>query len=305
MNFLISWVEEYLFYPKGFFQKCISIILLPFTLFYCLIVYLRFPKNTKKLKNMGIPVISVGNIVVGGSGKTPFCIALVQKFSDVAVVLRGYNRASKGLFVVSLRGEILEDVSVSGDEAMEIAIFSKATVIVCEDRKEGIAKAKELGAKIVVLDDGFDKDVEKFNLVLDLDISNKFCLPSGGYRYPRKFLKFADMVLKENRDFYRNVNVPKCRNCILISAISKPQRLLEFVKNTKYYFFPDHHNYTYQEIEAILQKYQAKTILTTNKDYVKLKDMGFDIKVISLNIEISHKVIEKIEEYLVKYDKKR
>jgi tetraacyldisaccharide 4'-kinase len=294
-----NFVESYLFYPKTIFQKILSFFLLPFTLIYCVIVYIKFPK---KQKDMKIPIISIGNIIVGGSGKTPFTIALANKLEDVAVVLRGYGRKSKGCIVISKNGKIVENVEVSGDEAQEIAISTNASVIVSENREEGINKAKELGAKVVILDDGFDKPFKKLNIVIDVKIDNPFCLPSGGYRYPRKFLKYADLILKENINFKRVVKVPECKNCILISAISKPERLFEFVNIDKYHFFIDHYEYKKDEIENILRKNNVDTILTTKKDFVKLKKFNFNIKVIELEFEISNEVMSKIKEYLVKYE---
>jgi tetraacyldisaccharide 4'-kinase len=296
---MINFIESYLFYPKTIFQKFLSFFFLPFTLIYCIIVYFKFPK---KYKDKQIPIISIGNIIVGGSGKTPFTIALAKELENVAVVLRGYGRKSKGCIVVSKNGKILKDVEISGDEAQEIAISTKASVIVAENREEGINKAKELGSKVVILDDGFDKAFKKLNIVIDVKINNPFCLPSGGYRYRRSFLKYADIILEENRDFKRIVKVPECKNCILISAISKPERLFEFVKVDKYHFFKDHYEYKKEEIEKILQQNEVDTILTTKKDYVKLKKFGFKIKVIELEFEISKKVMSQIKEYLVKYE---
>jgi len=292
------WIEKYLFNPT-FFQKIISFIFLPFSFIYCLIVYLKFPK---KYKDMKIPIISIGNLIVGGSGKTPFTISLANKYENIAVVMRGYGRKSKGCIVVSKQGKILVDVEISGDEAMEIATNSNASVIVAENREVGINKAKELGAKFVILDDGFDKPFKKLNIVIDVKINNNFCLPSGGYRYPRKFLKYADVILEENKNFKRIVETPICNNCILISAISKPERLLKYVKTNKYHFFIDHYDYKLEDIQNLLKKYNADTIITTNKDFVKLKKFNLNIKVIKLNLEISDEVIEKIDKYLVKYD---
>jgi len=294
-----NFFESYLFYPKNIFQKLLSFFLLPFTFLYCLIVYFKFPR---KQKDMKIPIISIGNIIVGGSGKTPFTINLSNNLENVAVVMRGYGRKSKGCIVISKNGKILENVEVSGDEAQEIAISSKASVIVSENREEGIKKAKELGCKVVILDDGFDKPFKKLNIVIDVKIQNNFCLPSGGYRYSRGFLKYADIILEENIDFKRIVKVPKCENCVLISAISKPERLFEFVKIDKYHFFIDHYEYKKKEIEEILKKYNADTILTTKKDYVKLKKFGFNLKIIELEFKISDEVMTKIKEYLVKYE---
>ncbi len=124
-------------------------------------MYIRF--TIKKPQDFGIDIISVGNITVGGSGKTPLVTALASKYEHAAIILRGYGRASRGLFVVKNGENILCDVSVSGDEAMIYAHkVPHAVVIVSEDRREGIIKAKELGAKIVFLDDAYSKhDIKK------------------------------------------------------------------------------------------------------------------------------------------------
>jgi tetraacyldisaccharide 4'-kinase len=248
---------------------------------------------------MGIPIVSVGNIVLGGSGKTPVSIEIANKFERYkpAIVLRGYGRKSKGLLIVSENGNIKTDVENSGDEAMEIALNTKATVIVSEDRKKGIEKAKELGAGFVILDDGFDKPFKKLNLVIDEKIQNPFPLPAGGYRYPRIALRFADIVLKEGRDFVRKVEVPK--GDVLISGISKPERLLKWWKG-KYEFFPDHYDFKKED----LRKYENETIVCTMKDFVKLEKFNLSLKVLRLNVDIDENVLNKIENYLIKLQQK-
>ena len=292
---LYSFFEKMLFYPKWYHWPLI-ILLLPFSLIYMTIVHFKFPR---KYEDLGIPVVSVGNIIIGGSGKTPFSIALANEFEKYkpAVILRGYGRKSKGLVIVSEWGDIKCDVETSGDEAIEIALKTKSLVIVSENRKKGILKARETGAGFVILDDGFDKPFKKLNIVLDQKIKNPFCLPAGGYRYPRLALRFADMVLEEGRDFKREVNCPK--GDILISAISKPQKLLEYCK-MPYKFFPDHYEYKYED----LKEFTGKTVVTTMKDYVKLKKFDLNLKIIALSVKINKNILNQIEQYLVKLHKK-
>jgi tetraacyldisaccharide 4'-kinase len=260
------------------------------------IAHFKFPK---KFENLGIPVVSIGNIIIGGSGKTPVTIAVAKCFEKYkpAVVLRGYGRKSTGLFVVSREGEILGNIETSGDEAMEIALSSKATVIVSEDRKKGILKAKELGCGFVLLDDGFDKPFEKLNIVIDQKIKNPFTIPAGGYRYPRLALRFADIVLEEGRDFERKVKVPK--GDILISAVSKPQRLLKWWKG-EYKFFPDHYEFSPEDLES----YKDKKIVCTMKDYVKMKKFPLNLEVMRLEIDLKKEILDKIEKYLIKFQQK-
>jgi len=289
---LYNFFEEMIFYPKWYHYPFVF-LLLPFSFIYFFIIFIKFPR---KYEDLGIPIISIGNIIVGGSGKTPFTKSLVNylKNKKVAVVLRGYKRKSKGLVVVKDFKNILVDVEISGDEAMEIAISTNAAVIVSEDRKKGILKAKEIGAEVVILDDGFDKPFKKLNIVIDKKIKNPFLLPAGGYRYPRTFLKYADIVIN---DLKREVKAPN--GDILISAISNPKRLLKYW-NKEYKFFPDHYDYKWED----LKEFQEKIIVTTMKDYVKLKKFPLNLKIIDLNVKIPQNVLNQIDEYLLKFQQK-
>ena len=111
---LVFWGEKYLFSP-GVFEWFLALLLLPLSLLYCLVVWIKF--KTSKIKDYGIPIVSIGNLIVGGSGKTPLTVALAKRYSNPAIVLRGYGRKSKGMHVVSDGNKVLCDVSSSGDEA--------------------------------------------------------------------------------------------------------------------------------------------------------------------------------------------
>lgn len=265
----------------------------------------------------GIPIISVGNIIVGGSGKTPVTINLASKYEDVCIILRGYGRASKGLQIVSLRGKILVDVKTSGDEAMLLAnSLPKATVIVSENRVTAILKAKELACKIIFLDDGFSKyHISKFNILLRPkdEPTNIFCLPSGGYREPKGFYAQADIELLEGKDFKRVISIKKDgkiselpTKTILITAISKPKRLLEYLpKDIKMISFPDHYSFSKEDIDKIQNEYKEYVILTTGKDLVKLKEFNIkNLYLMDLEIEISKDVdFSLMNEYIESFNK--
>ena len=265
----------------------------------------------------GIPIISVGNIIIGGSGKTPVTIKLASKYEDVCVVLRGYGRASKGLFVVSLNGKILVDVKTSGDEAMLLAnSLEKATIIVSEDRIKAILKAKELGCKIIFLDDGFSKyQIAKFNILLRPkdEPTNIFCLPSGGYREPKGFYAQADIELLEGSDFKRVITIKKddieCElpsKTVLITAISKPKRLLEYLpKDIQMISFPDHYDFTNEDIKDIQEKYKDYSFVTTGKDFVKLEKFKFkNLYLMDLDIKINEKIdFSLMNEYIESFKK--
>jgi tetraacyldisaccharide 4'-kinase len=287
---------ENMYYSPRWYHYPLILMFLPFSFIYLFLVFFKFNRKYKDLK---IPIISIGNIILGGSGKTPFAIAIANylKNKKVAVILRGYKRLSKGMIVVKDFNEILVPVEVSGDEAMEIAISTNAAVIVSEDRENAIRKAKELGAEIVILDDGFDKPFKKLNIVIDKKMKNPFVLPAGPYRYPRFMLKFADLVLKEGIDFKRVVK--KTKGDILISAISNPKRLLQYVDVKEYRFFSDHYYFKRKDIE----EFRDKIVVTTKKDYVKLRQFGLKLKVIEMDLEINQNILNKIERYLLKFHK--
>lgn len=311
---LILWIEEYLFYPTPF-QQFISALLLPLTVIYCFIKFVK--KSSTTTYDFGIKVVSIGNLILGGTGKTPFTIALSKHFPNNAIVLRGYKRKSKGLYVVSDRGNILQSQDISGDEAYEYALSCPdSIVIVSEDRAKGVLKAKELGAKIVFLDDGFSKrEILKFDILLrpKNEPTNLFCLPSGGYKEPKIEYLNADIVAREEVDYTRhtsfsfynatNKTVVKTdilpENLILVSAISKPQRLFDFLPNgIRYEFFEDHYDFQRGDIENIQEKYNTKNIIVTKKDFVKLQKFDMDLYVIDLEVKINQEIIEKVGEYV-------
>lgn len=274
-------------------------------------------KRTKaRESDFEIPVISVGNLIVGGSGKTPITIKLASKYENPCIILRGYGRASKGLYVISQNGKVLEDIQTSGDEAMLLAnSLPNASVIVSENRVEAIKKAKELGCKIVFLDDGFSKyNIKKFNILLrpKKEPTNFFCLPSGGYREPKGMYFYADLELQEGKDFFRIITIKKDnkeavlpKKTVLLTAISKPDRLLEFLpEGTKMISFPDHHTFTKEDIESISVTYEDYAIVTTGKDLVKLKKFKVrNLYLMDLDIKIDENVDFSImSEYIKDYE---
>ena len=295
---LVSTTERYLFRPS-LWGQLISYSLLPLTLIYCFIAWLRF--KLVSLKDYDIAVVSIGNLVVGGSGKTPFTIAVAKKFEKSVIVLRGYKRKSSGLYVVSNCGEIFENVNISGDEAMLYAkSLPNSIVIVCEDRVEGIKKAKELGASIVFLDDGYGKHfIKKLDFILHSETSNSFCLPSGPYREKLWRGKEA-IVLKEDNEYFRKVTILNSSSkMLLITAISKPWRLDRWLPDNvidkKY--FPDHYMFEKSEVGELFKKSGATSILTTQKDAVKLENFDLPLSIMELDIEVSTDIISLIKTY--------
>ena len=288
------WVERY-FYNPSTFQKLLSILLLPLSWLYCFGMYVRF--QLQKEKDFGIDIISVGNLNVGGSGKTPLVTALAKEYEDVAIILRGYGRKSHGLYVVKNRDKILVDVQISGDEAIIYAQkVPNAIVIVSEDRKEGIEKAKEMGAKQIFLDDAYSKHkIKKRDIIIDVESKNSACLPSGPFR-ERLWKSTNRRVIYEDVDFKRHVTLKNStKKMVLVTAIARPERLDAFLPMViaKYYFH-DHYSFNKEELLEIIEKEDADSLLVTYKDFVKIKSFGIPLSLLDLDVEVNASLLDFI-----------
>jgi len=293
----VFWVEAY-FYNPNLLQKVLSFLLLPLSWLYCFIVFLFY--KSKKPVDFGITIISVGNLTVGGSGKTPLVSALASAYADVAIILRGYGRVSRGLVVVKDKTQILCDVSMSGDEAMIYARkVPNAIVIVSEDRVVAIEKAKEMGAKLIFLDDAYSKHgIKKLDLLIDVKCSNNFCLPAGPFR-EKIWAGKKCVILEEGIDFKRVVTLKdKCDKMSLVTAIARPSRLdtyLPDIVNKNY--FEDHHAFVKEELQEILRRDEADSLLVTYKDFVKMESFGIPLSLLDLEIKVEKKVFTLINIY--------
>ncbi len=258
-------------------------------------MYLRF--KSKSAEDFGIKIISVGNLNVGGSGKTPLVTALAKEYSNAAIVLRGYGRESQGLYVVKDTKKILCDVKISGDEAMIYAKkLSNALVIVSEDRKKAILQAKSMGAEIIFLDDAYSKhDIKKVDFLIDVKSKNNSCLPAGPFR-ERLWKDKKAIVLKEDVDFEREVTLKnETQKMSLVTAIARPQRLDTFLPEVvSKNYFPDHHSFIKEELENILYKDKSDSLLVTYKDYVKVEAFGLPLSLLDLDVKVKEDTFKYI-----------
>jgi tetraacyldisaccharide 4'-kinase len=158
-----------------------------------------------------VPVISVGNITAGGTGKTPLVEYVVgyclRKKKRVAVVSRGYGRSSRGVVVVSDGQSMLADARRGGDEAVQVARkFPEAVVVVGERRVEAARAAVDtLRAEVIVMDDGFQHRYLHRNLDIVLldarkDIATEGLLPLGRRREPLAALRRAGVIVLSKVD---------------------------------------------------------------------------------------------------------
>lgn len=260
---------------------------------------LRYQSKTPK--DFDLPIISVGNLTVGGSGKTPIVTALASRYQDVAVVLRGYGRKSEGLVLVSDGKDVLVDVDASGDEAMLYAsVIPHAVVIVSEKRELAIEKAKELGCKVLFLDDGYNKhQIKKLDIVIEVPTTNSFCLPSGPYR-ERLWQDKETLVIQENRAFTRRVSVADATaKMVLVTAIARAERLDPYLPEVEEkIYFEDHHFFTKEELEAILERTGASSLLVTLKDYVKIRTFDLPLSLMELSLELDDDFVKHVDTYI-------
>lgn len=293
---------ETLFFAPKWYHYPLIVLLSPISIVYGIVMSLRRVLSPKK--DMGLPIISVGNLIVGGSGKTPFTIALASQLEGVAIISRGYGRKSKGLVEVSTDGNILVDVAHSGDEPMLMALaLPNASVIVSEKREIAIALAKENGAKCIILDDGFNQvQIKKFEIVLEpKEIKNYLPFPAGAFREFWFNRKYADIVAKEGDVFVRKITFENVTpRMVLVTAISHPSRLDSYLPQgvVAKVYLEDHAYFEEAMLRELLVKHDAQTLLVTEKDAVKMRDFKLPISQMKLKLEIKEQVIAEVKKYI-------
>jgi tetraacyldisaccharide 4'-kinase len=193
------------------------VALLPLELLFALLVSLRrFLYRVGLLRTVKVdrPVIVVGNLTAGGTGKTPFTLwlaALLQRNGRrVGIVLRGYGGTS-----TQWPREVTpqSDPREVGDEAVMIASRSGAIVVVASDRVAAAQRAIELGADVVLADDG----LQHYRLARDFEIAvvderrafgNGLMLPAGPLREPVSRLRSVDLIVRSRRSASASQQVP-------------------------------------------------------------------------------------------------
>ncbi|MGE3954380.1 MAG: tetraacyldisaccharide 4'-kinase [Parachlamydiales bacterium] len=223
-----------------------------------------------------LPTISVGNILIGGSGKTPLVRYIAQHLpGKVAILTRGYrSRAEKRRRPTLVRPtDSWEEV---GDEPLMLArSLPNALVIVCADRVRGAAFAKELGAERLILDDGF----QHRRLSRDLDLvcapppEARYLFPRGPLREPRSSLKRADQVVELTLTASVAGQEIRGKRVALYCGIARPERFFNTVRDlgaeiVATLSLPDHTAPTLKQIQT-LRNTAPDLLLCTEKDWVK------------------------------------
>ena len=270
----------------------------PFSALYGLLVAGKnrlYDAGIRKARKLRGPVISVGNLSVGGSGKTPFVILLGQLLQQRGipfdVLSRGYGRQSNGVLEVDPNGS----PNQFGDEPLLIARRLNCSVVVGESRYQaGLYSEKKYGPRMHILDDGFQHRalLRDFDIVLLTaeDIHDRL-LPSGRLREPFSSLNRADaIVTTTDLNFTPSTTTPIWRirrslelpdpplRPIVFCGIARPQKFIAQLRAmgvepvaTK--FYADHHPYTSadtSELAALRRQTGATGFITTEKDQINL-----------------------------------
>lgn len=296
-------------------------ILLPFSLLYGGVMTVRnIFYDRKLLKSYGFStsIICVGNLSVGGTGKTPmieYLLRLLLPEYRLATLSRGYGRKTRGYR--ELKGN--EPVEEVGDEPLQFKVkFPQVQIAVDEDRRNGIEKLiSDYHPDVILLDDAFQHRKVRAGLNILLTDHNNlyaedFILPAGNLREPRSgasraqiivvtkcpaelslkdqeeikaklrpekdqslyfsYIKYAEEI--KNEDVSIPLQALQNKKFTLLTGIAKPESLVAFLRSKgldfQHFKFPDHHNFTKSELREIAK---ATTILTTEKDYMRVKDL--------------------------------
>ncbi len=201
-SLIVDLIEER---KKSFFlEKALYVM----SLIYRMVVFIRNSAyNMGLLKSYGsqIPVISVGNIVAGGTGKTPFVQKLVselsQKSGEIAIITRGYHSQAESSFVLASNGNgPLVSASLCGDEAYWLASHTKASIWVGKRRIQSLQKAGRSASRMALLEDGFQhRQVKRDGEIVLLNaedlLGKEHFLPRGYLRESPKSLARANWIV--------------------------------------------------------------------------------------------------------------
>ncbi len=306
-------------YEESVKSAIISNILLPLSGIFIIGTKIRKLISTEKTI-AGKFVICVGNVTLGGNGKTPVTLALFEELSqifpgDICVISKGYGRKTKGFIVVENNMNPLQigDEPALISQTAPIYLFTKI-----EDILQNIHKIKE---KIILVDDGLQNPnfYKDFNLLVigEQQLGNGKVFPAGPMRESKKSaFEKSDAIIFTGNGKELKINKPSYNaqphfNCEILpqeitafSGLGNNKKfnnsLLQQGFSVKNFFeFKDHHQYTSNEIKEIIKKSGNLPIVTTQKDWVKLdhshKNVIHTLKIkYTLDKKLISSIIEEI-----------
>jgi len=279
-----------------------SLILFPFAILY---FFIFFIKKFKKKKNFKIPIICVGNIYLGGTGKTPIVLELFNILNDL--------NKNPG-FVKKYYNYIYDEINM---------LKNAGPTFVSKNRVEAIENLIAKSHDVAILDDGFqDFSINKnFSLICfssNQGVGNGFLLPSGPLREPLSAIKRADCIVingkknieienkilkeKDTKIFYSKYipeNIDKFKNnkIIAFAGIGNPINFIDLLNEYNLnivdtFSFPDHYTYKATDLDLLKKKANklGATLVTTEKDYIRLdNNLKTNINYLKVKLKIENK----------------
>ncbi len=258
-----------------------------------------------------LPVICIGNFVVGGTGKTPFALRLAELLVGEGLrpgfLLRGYGGSEQGPICVD---PDVHGADQAGDEALLLAAL--APTVVSADRPAGARLAEELPIDVIVMDDGFQnpslaKDLSIVLVDCKTGLGNGLCLPAGPLRAPaNRQMGKADVLMligagqagndavklagRRAMPILHSKLVPIANpalsdvDCFAFAGIGRPQKFFDTLTGlgfnvVKTKGFADHHKYSEQDVKTLLSGAEAEhlQLVTTAKDMARLSTANSEI----------------------------
>lgn len=333
-------------------------LLFPVALIYWLVTFIRnslYDFGIFKSETFDVPIIAVGNLSVGGTGKSPqieYLIRLLSENYKVATLSRGYKRSTTGFVLADYNA----NAKTLGDEPFQFySKYPDTIVAVDEDRVEGIEILLDLNDKpqVILLDDAFQhRKVKAGFYILLTSYDDLFCddfiLPFGNLREPSFGKKRADVIIvtkcpndidelaqqkiKEKLQvvqpvYFTTIAYDKYvyngnqkvavkeiigEDKIVVAGIAKPNPFFDFLqtKPEEKMVFSDHHNFDTNDVKTISDKAKNNKIITTEKDFVRLKDILYSGQLFYLPIQSKFMdegddFDEKILDYVEQSSRKR
>lgn len=283
-------------------------------------LFFALDQKLKKPCSVDIPILCIGNITAGGTGKTPTSIALLNALKHASIaqnpffLIRGYGGAEHGPLLVDLNEHSAWDV---GDEALILA--KHAPTIIGGDRVASAELAIEHGADIIIMDDGLQnpsihKDLKFVVINGEMGFGNQKLMPAGPLRQPlAQGLAIADAFIIIGADHHntqqhlpedkpvlyaqlqnaRNYTPDTQKPYIAFAGLGYPDKFFNFLKSSMGMNiidtipFGDHHPYDSQDLLKLYEQAQTQkaTLLTTEKDFMRLPEIdGITVETIPVEM---------------------
>ena len=283
----------------------LSFLLYPLSLIYLLFLGLKKSLSTKSV--FGVPIICVGNIYVGGTGKTPLSILITKELSKI-----------------KKKPVIIRKFYSSHSDEYKMIKNERVNLITNKNRENAIKEALKTKFDTIILDDGLQDYKISSNCKIvcfnqKQKIGNGFSLPAGPLRESLKSIKNSNLILingdkdiefekkllkynakiKIYYSVYKAINTEKFKNkkILALAGIGNPENFIDLLKESNLSIsekniFPDHYNFSKPELSRIILKAKKNNfcIITTEKDYFRIKDYNLvEIEYLKTQLVIENK----------------